>query len=115
MHLQPTSKGFANAWLMRRIYALTTQEDAMKQLKVIRNTDGTGTNQTADEIRLSLVVSTEMNKRLEEMAETGHTSKSDVLRKALALYDVVAEAKSQKNRFGILDKDRKLLTEIVGI
>ena len=87
----------------------------MKKSKVVRTAERTAANETADEIRLSLVISSELNVRLEEMAEIGHTSKSDVLRKALALYDVVAEAKAQKNRFGILDKDRKLLTEIVGI
>ena len=38
-----------------------------------------------------------------------------ILRKAIALFDVVAEAKAEKKRFGILDKDRHLLTEIVGI
>jgi predicted transcriptional regulator len=66
-------------------------------------------------IRLSLAVSPELNDRLEQLASTGHMSKSEVLRKAIALFDVVAEAKSEKKRFGILDQDKRLLTEIVGI
>ena len=57
----------------------------------------------------------ELNARLEELAQAGHTSKSEILRKAIALFDVVAEAKSEKKRFGILDQDKHLLTEIVGI
>lgn len=67
------------------------------------------------EVRLSLVVSGELNTRLEEIADSSHTTKSDILRKALALYDVVADAKQNKNRLGIFDKDKNLLTEIVGI
>lgn len=37
---------------------------------------------------------------------------SEVLRNAIALYNVAFEAKLQKNRIGILDKDKQLLTEI---
>lgn len=66
-------------------------------------------------IRLSLAVSPELNERLELLASNGHMSKSEVLRKAIALFDVVAEAKSEKKRFGILDQNKQLLTEIVGI
>jgi predicted transcriptional regulator len=66
-------------------------------------------------IRLSLSVSPELNERLEQLAASGHTSKSEILRKAIALFDVVAEAKSEKKRFGILDQNKHLLTEIVGI
>lgn len=66
-------------------------------------------------IRLSLAVSPELNERLEQLAAAGHTTKSEILRKAIALFDVVAEAKSEKKRFGILDQDKRLVTEIVGI
>jgi predicted transcriptional regulator len=66
-------------------------------------------------VRLTLAVSPELNERLEELAASGHTSKSEILRKAFALFDIVAEAKSQKKRFGILDQDKHLVTEIVGI
>ena len=66
-------------------------------------------------IRLSLAVSPELNDRLEHLALSGHMSKSEVLRKAIALFDVVAEAKAEKKRFGILDQNKQLVTEIVGI
>jgi predicted transcriptional regulator len=66
-------------------------------------------------IRLSLTVSPELNERLEQLAITGHTTKSEVLRKAIALFDVVAEAKTEKKRFGIFDQNKQLVTEIVGI
>ena len=68
-----------------------------------------------ESIRLSLAVSPQLNERLEQLAAAGHTTKSEILRKAIALFDVVAEAKSEKKRFGILDQDKRLVTEIVGI
>lgn len=91
-----------NARFMRKICVLIAQGNMMK-------TD------ESKEVRLSLVVSGELNARLEEIADGSHTTKSDILRKALALYDVVADAKQNKNRLGIFDKDKNLLTEIVGI
>ena len=68
-----------------------------------------------ESIRLSLAVSPELNKRLEQLAEDGHTTKSEVLRKSLILFDVIATAKAEKKRFGILDENKNLETEIVGI
>ena len=66
-------------------------------------------------IRLSLALSPELNERLEELASVGCTTKTEILRKAIALYDVVSEAKTEKKRFGILDENKHLLTEIVGL
>lgn len=66
-------------------------------------------------VRLTLAVSPELNDRLEQLAVSSHTTKSEILRKAFALFDVVSEAKAEKKRFGILDEDKHLLTEIVGI
>jgi predicted transcriptional regulator len=66
-------------------------------------------------IRLSLSLSPELNERLEELALSGCTTKTEILRKAIALYDVVSEAKTEKKRLGILDQNKHLLTEIVGI
>jgi predicted transcriptional regulator len=68
-----------------------------------------------ESIRLSLTVSPELNARLDELASSAHSTKSEILRKAIALFDVVAEAKSEKMRFGILDQNKQLVTEIVGI
>jgi predicted transcriptional regulator len=67
------------------------------------------------EIRLSLVVSPQLNATLEELAEMGHSTKSEILRKALALYYVAAKAGQDAKRLAIVDKDRNVLTDIVGI
>jgi predicted transcriptional regulator len=69
----------------------------------------------ANAVRLSLVVSPELNETLEELAAKSHSSKSDVLRKAIALFDVAAQAKQKNQRIGILDRDDKVVKEIVGI
>lgn len=68
-----------------------------------------------ESIRLSLSVSPELNARLDVLAQTGHTSKSEILRKAIALFDVAAQAKAQNNRLGVLDQDKRLVSEIIGI
>lgn len=66
-------------------------------------------------VRLSLVVSPELNDRLEALATAGHISKSDVLRRAIALFDVAAEARKNHKRLGILDQNKQLENEIVGL
>src|ERR1700730_414053 len=71
--------------------------------------------QPTAEISLSLIVSPQLNETLEGLAESQHTTKSDVLRKAIALFDLASEAKANDQRLGILDKDRKIVTEIVGL
>ena len=67
------------------------------------------------EVRLTLDVSYELNARLEQLAKESASTTSEVLRKAFTLFDLVADATKQKNRIAILDQDKNLLTEIVGI
>lgn len=66
-------------------------------------------------VRLSLEVSPQLNAKLEELAEKLHGSKSDVLRRAVALMDVAVQAKEEGKKFGVANKDQELATEIVGI
>jgi predicted transcriptional regulator len=68
-----------------------------------------------DKVRLSLDVSTELNKTLEELAEKTSGSKSDVLRKAIALMEVAVEAKEHGQNVGVVDKKGALVTKIVGV
>lgn len=68
-----------------------------------------------ESIRLSLSVSPELNARLDNLAQSGHTTKSEVLRKAIALFDVAAQAKAENNRLAVLDQNKQLLSEIIGI
>ncbi len=77
--------------------------------------EGQGMATENEAVRLSLTVSPELNRRLEQLAASGQTTKSEILRKAIALFDVVQQAQSDHKRIGILDQDSRLLTEIVGI
>ena len=72
-------------------------------------------SQSHDKVKLSLFVSPQLNESLESMAQESGSTKSDVLRKALALFEVASEARRDGNRIGILTKDRQVVTEIVGV
>ena len=67
------------------------------------------------EVRFNLIVSSELDATLEGLAQKDHSTKGDVLRKAIALFDVVAAAKEKGQRLAILDGEGKVVQEIVGI
>jgi predicted transcriptional regulator len=66
-------------------------------------------------VRLSLELSPQLNETLEELAERIHGSKSDVLRKAIAIMEVAVRAKEEGKKFGIAERDQTLSTEVVGV
>lgn len=70
---------------------------------------------TAPDVRYSLMISADLDKRLETLAQDRCMSKSDILRRGLALYEVAASAQAAGNRLGIVDPDDRLTTEIVGL
>lgn len=72
-------------------------------------------NAKAEKVRLSLDLSPELNRKLEELASKIHGNKSDVLRKAIALMEVAVDAREKGNKFGIAAKDQELKTEIIGL
>ena len=57
---------------------------------------------------MSLVISPQLNLTLEQLAERAHSTESEIFRKALALYDVAANAQQEGKRLTIVDKDRTL-------
>ncbi len=65
-------------------------------------------------IRLSLDVSSELNDALELVAHQTHSTKSDVLRKSIALLEMAVKEKKQGNHLGIFDDQNKIVKEIVG-
>jgi len=66
-------------------------------------------------IRLSLDVSRELNATLERLAGSTGSTKSDVLRRAIALMEVAVQAKSQGKKLGVANSEQTLETEIVGL
>jgi len=68
----------------------------------------------AAKVRLSLEVSEDLNRRLELLAEQIGSTKSEFLRKAIALMEVAVDAKLHGQDIGILDGD-VVKTKIIGI
>lgn len=69
----------------------------------------------SDKIRLSLEVSKETDDLLVRLASDMNCSKSEVLRKAIALMEIATQAKQAGKKFGIARPDQELATEIIGI
>jgi predicted transcriptional regulator len=68
-----------------------------------------------NKVRLSLDVSPELNVTLDAIAEQMHTTKSEVLRKAVALIDVSHKARQEGKHVGIAKSQSDLDTEFVGL
>jgi predicted transcriptional regulator len=66
-------------------------------------------------VRLSLDVSPELNDVLEQLAEATHSSKSDVLRRAIALMRVAVEAQVNGDRLVVRGCRDSVEIEIVGL
>ena len=67
------------------------------------------------QVSLSLTISKPLDDKLEKLADENDIAKSEVLRKALVLFEVAIEAREQGNKLGVLSKDRQVLAEIVGL
>lgn len=65
--------------------------------------------------RLMMEVSSELVELLDKLAAKSHTTRTEVLRKAVALLDVSTQSKDVGRKIGILDENDKLIQEIVGI
>lgn len=85
-----------------------------RESRAIDARDGPRTKEK-EKVRLSLDISPDLNSLLEELAAAIGGTKSDVLRKAIALMEVMVQAKKQGKKFGIAEKDQPLATEIIGI
>ena len=66
-------------------------------------------------VRLNVNITTELNERLDVLAEKSGTTKSELLRKAIALMDLAVTERGRGNKLGILDDQQQVLREIVGV
>lgn len=69
----------------------------------------------SEKVRLSFEVSPKLNDTLEQLAERSDTTKSEILRKAIALMELAVEAKQKGQSLALTDEDKKIVTMIVGI
>lgn len=70
---------------------------------------------TGGKVRLSIDVTEKLNRELERLAEASGATKADVMRRGLALVKVAIDEQAQGHKLGILDSNRKVLAEIVGV
>lgn len=66
-------------------------------------------------VRLSLEVSIELFNLLDSMAQRMASSKADVLRKAIALYEIAINAKRNGQQLAILDADDRTVVKLIVI
>ena len=65
-------------------------------------------------VRLSLDVSSELNDVIESVADETHASKSEVLRKSIALLVMAVREKRLGHHLGVFNAKQKIVKEIVG-
>jgi predicted transcriptional regulator len=66
-------------------------------------------------IRLNLTVSDDLARGLEELSGERQTSKSEILRKALTLFDVARDGRRSGKKLALVGAGGQLTTEIVGL
>lgn len=66
-------------------------------------------------IRLSLDITPEVYYLIEKIAARLGNSKSDILRKGIALMDVASEANKMGHNIAIIDKENKVVSRIINL
>jgi predicted transcriptional regulator len=70
----------------------------------------------AQKVRLSLELSKDLDRKLEDLAEENSTTKSEILRKAIALIMAASSEKKKGRELGFIDsKSEKVVSRIVGL
>ena len=67
-------------------------------------------------VRFNVILSDDLNKEIDKVAEETESNKSEILRKALQLYLAARDGKRRGLKLGLIEpKSEKLQTEIVGL
>lgn len=67
-------------------------------------------------VRFNVVLSDDLNRELDRVAQENETNKSEVLRKAMMLYLVAQDGRRRGLKLGLVEPStQKLETEIVGL
>jgi predicted transcriptional regulator len=68
-----------------------------------------------ERVRVSFEMPVEMNKTLDKLAESLDSTRTDILRKAIALLQVVAEGKAKGQQLALVDKQDQVTSKIIGL
>ena len=74
-----------------------------------------GLDPSAGKVRLSIEIPIEVNKMLEEIAQHLGSSKTEVIKRSLALTEAAHKARRENKIVGVLTSDRQLEKEFIGI
>jgi hypothetical protein len=61
------------------------------------------------------IISPEFDDRLEELSNASGLSKSELIQSGVALLELALKAKQQGKKFGVVEQDTPLVTEVVGL
>ena len=65
--------------------------------------------------RMTITLSSELSQKLQELASKDGISKSDAIRKALKLLDLVKREESKGESIAFVDEENNITTKVVGI
>jgi hypothetical protein len=65
-----------------------------------------------DKVRLSLDVSQQLNRTLDDIASSLGITKAEALRRAITLMELAVEGKERGERVALADRDGKVVTKI---
>lgn len=66
-------------------------------------------------VRLNITISDDLAEVLDRMADESQQSKSELLRKALTLFEVARDGKREGKKLALVDLNGHVTTEIVGL
>ena len=66
-------------------------------------------------VRLNITISTDLAQVLDRMTEESQQSKSEVLRKALTLFELARDGRREGKKLALVDREGQVTTEIVGL
>lgn len=69
----------------------------------------------SDKIKLSLHLSRDTDERLERLCDESGITKSELLRRSLALMEIAIDIKKKGNHLAVLNKNDHKVSDIIGL
>lgn len=66
-------------------------------------------------IRMNITISEDLADKLNALSDQNDTTKSEIFRKALTLFDLAQEGKREGKKLALVGNGGQVLTEIVGL
>jgi predicted transcriptional regulator len=66
-------------------------------------------------VRMNITISDDLAAKLNVLSDQDDTTKSEIFRKALTLFDVAREGKKEGKKLALIGEGGQIVTEIVGL